>query len=155
MKQCFFHNFYVSLLLLYVMKKVLTILITIVFLASGLQVSIDRHYCSGNLASVKVSLTGEKATCGMEKDDSDCSNQLVFGSKCCDDQMSSVSGNNNYCPVYFQISKPLPQKQVIYFQNILISEIQSFDLNFHNNVFPPGGNFISRLTQPDICVFRI
>ena len=137
------------------MKTIFSILITFLILISGMQVSIDHHYCGGNLAAVKVSLTGEKATCGMEQRDSHSSNQILFTSKCCKDEMLFLSWNNNYFSEYFQIDKPLPDNKVIYFQNILLSESQSFDSNYFNGVFPPGKNFHSRLTQSDICVFRI
>ena len=138
-----------------IMKKAFTILITVVFLSLGIQVSIDRHFCGGKLSAVKVSLTGEKATCGMEHCDSHINNQISLTSKCCDDQMSFLTGSDNYFPEYFQVDKPLPDNQVIYFQNILLTDSQSFDSNCSNGIFPPGKNIHSRLTQPDICVFRI
>lgn len=138
------------------MKKAITILITVIFLTSLTQFSIGHHYCGGNLAAVKVSLTGEKATCGIEHGDSHSSNQILFSSGCCEDEMLSFFGYNNSIPEYFQITKPLPEKQAIYFQNILLTDSQSFDSNCSNGcIFPPGKNIHSRLTQPDICVFRI
>jgi hypothetical protein len=137
------------------MKKAITILITVIFLTSLIHFSIGHHYCGGNLAAVKVSLTGEKATCGFEHGDSHRNNQISLTSKCCDDHTSFLTGNDNYYPEYFQVDKPLPDHQVLYFQNILLSESQSFDSNCSNSIFPPGKNIHSRLTQPDICVFRI
>jgi len=57
---------------MYKMKKVLTILIAAFLLASGMQVSIDHHYCGGSLAGTRISLTGKLASCGMEKPESSC-----------------------------------------------------------------------------------
>ncbi len=45
-------------------------------LASGMKVSIDRHYCGGQLAATKISVTGKLASCGMETQDHRNSNQL-------------------------------------------------------------------------------
>jgi hypothetical protein len=137
------------------MKKVLTILIAAIFLASSLQLSIDRHYCGGYLAAVKVSLTGEKASCGMKVAVEDYSNQLSINTKCCEDQMFLLSLKSNYCPEYLQINKIIPHIQKMVFQNILLSESQLINLNVFLSVLPPGKISQNRLNQPDICVFRI
>jgi hypothetical protein len=137
------------------MRKALTIIISAIFLASGLQVSIDKHYCGGNLVATKVSLTGVKASCGMENADFRCSSHLIFDSKCCEDQMLNLALNNNFFPEYFHLDKPLPGKQVLSFQNIILSENKFSNLNFPSNVLPPGENIQNWLTQAEICVFRI
>jgi hypothetical protein len=137
------------------MKKVITILIAAIFLASSLQLSIDRHYCGGFLAAVKVSLTGEKASCGMKVADTDYSNQQSINAKCCEDQMFFLSLKSNYFPEYLQINKPIHQIQVVYFQNFILSESQLINSNISLNVLPPGEISQHRLSQPDICVFRI
>jgi hypothetical protein len=137
------------------MKRVITILILLLFLASGLPVTMARHYCCGMLADVTISLNGEKASCGMEQNNYHFRNQLTLSSKCCEDQLSSFTVNNNYFPEYFHINKPLPEKHIIYLYTNLLICSQLINSKLSINVFPPGENLISGLKQPDICVFRI
>lgn len=137
------------------MKKVFAILISIVFIGSGLRVSIDSHFCYGNLAATKISLNGEKASCGMNRTDDYNSDKVLFDSKCCDDQVSSITLSNKFFPEYYNVEKPFPVKQVMIFHNILSSEYGFLISGYSNRVFPPGEYSLKRLTQPDICVFQI
>ncbi|MGQ9620132.1 MAG: HYC_CC_PP family protein [Bacteroidales bacterium] len=137
------------------MKKAVTILITLVFFTYGMHISIDRHFCGGKLAAVKVSLTGEKASCGMEHGDSPCGNNLTLKSKCCEDQVLTLSGNSNYFPEYFRTVEPLKNYQVKNNQIIFSTEVRLSGSNTPINVFPPGKNLLYRHSQPGICVFRI
>jgi hypothetical protein len=137
------------------MKKAFTILISVLFLASGLRVSIDRHYCGGSLSETKISLTGARASCGMETAGDNWSRQLVYDSGCCEDQMSSFTLSNNFFPESFQIEKPFPSRQVMIFQSVILSENGFLNNGYFNIIFPPWVKQQDRLTQPDICVFRI
>ncbi len=136
------------------MKKVFTILISVAFIVSGLYLSIDRHYCNGNLAAVKVSLTGDKASCGMARTFTKTGNLPAFGSKCCEDKILFLSAIDNFFPEFLQISGPFAVKQVIFFDRLL-SEYHLSNATFSGYDFPPGKFIIYRLSQPDICVFRI
>ena len=137
------------------MKKVFAILSSVVFIASFLRVSIDSHFCYGNLAATKISLNGEKASCGMRTTDAYNSDQVSFDSKCCEDQMSFLTLNNNFLPEYFNVEKPFPVKHVMIFHNILLSEYGFLIPDSSNSVFPPGEYSPKWLTSPEICVFRI
>jgi hypothetical protein len=57
------------------MKKVLILLIAVILAVSGMQISLDRHYCGGQLADVRVSVTGKLASCGMENEEPVCPDQ--------------------------------------------------------------------------------
>jgi hypothetical protein len=137
------------------MKKALTILISVVFIASSLHVSIDRHFCQGSLFATKISFSREKASCGMEQADSPNTGNLIFDSKCCEDVMSSFTLNNNFFPEYFQVNKPYPVKQVMIFQNVVLPENSFFNIAIASFSSPPGENINFRHTLPDFCVFRI
>jgi len=137
------------------MKKVLIIIIAGILFASGMVVSIDRHYCGGNLADIKISFTGKMATCGMEQGNPVCPDHPVIGNKCCEDQVTYYCLSSNYFPEYFDITRPNPVR------SIMASDFNNFNVNvlLHSEliswVVPPGYNILSRLTQQDICVFRI
>jgi hypothetical protein len=137
------------------MKKVLTILIATVLLASGMHVTIDHHYCCGMLADIKISVTGKMASCGMEQSELSCPFHPVIDKKCCEDLVSCFSITSNYYPEYFRLVNPTSERNVIpAHKDNWISGI-SYNPELINCVFPPGDTFNSRLTQSGICVFRI
>jgi hypothetical protein len=137
------------------MKKVFAILIAVILLASGMQISLDRHYCGGNLADVKISVTGKLASCGMEKSESSCPIHSAIDKKCCEDQISFYSLNSNYFPEYYKLSHTSTERVInpILADNPIYVSAYSPDIN--NWVLPPGNYLKSGLTQSEICVFRI
>src|SRR4030042_4261887 len=102
------------------MKKVFTILIATILLASGMQVSIDRHFCGGELADVKFSVTGKMGSCGMEQDEPICPNHSVIINNCCEDQVTFYSISSKYFPEYYKLSHPTTGKDipVVFVSNI-------------------------------------
>jgi hypothetical protein len=137
------------------MKKVLTIIIAAFLLASGMQVSIDHHYCGGSLAGTRISLTGKLASCGMEKPESSSPGYLVFDKKCCEDHVSYYSISSNYYPEYFKLTYPSSERWTIHLLTGNTISDNSYYPDLNNWGFPPGDYFKSRLTQSEICVFRI
>lgn len=137
------------------MKRVFTILTILLILTSGIQVSIDRHYCGGNLADVKISLSGKPGTCGMETREHNCPKQLSFDKKCCEDQINFYSVTSNYFPEYFKISHPTAGKdlQVTF---MLSNVLRSSDVkDLISLALPPGDNLKSAFSLSEICSFRI
>jgi hypothetical protein len=137
------------------MKKVLTIITAAILLASGMRVSIDRHFCGGNLADVRISLTGKMAWCGMEQSESDCPHNPVIDKKCCEDQVSFYGINTNYYPEHFKFTPPASERDII--PRLAVNNISgiSYNPDLIQWVLPPGDNLKTGLTQPEICVFRI
>jgi hypothetical protein len=137
------------------MKKVLTILFAAFILVSGMQVSIDHHYCGGSLAGTRISVTGKLASCGMEESGSSCPDHPVIDKKCCEDQLSFYSISGNYYPEYFKLIYPTSERGTIYLHTGNVISDSSYNPDLINRVFPPGDSFKPRLTQSGICVFRI
>ena len=137
------------------MKKAFAILIAGMVLASGMRISLDRHYCGGKLLDVRISVTGKLASCGMEQSGSNCTNHPVINKKCCEDQISFYSLCSNYYPEYFKISHPVSERNILYLQAGSLLAGTAFNTDFINRVLPPGYPVKSRLTQSAICVFRI
>ncbi len=50
------------------MRKLFGIMFSVMLLVPGIKISLDRHFCCGKLADVKISISGKPATCGMEED---------------------------------------------------------------------------------------
>jgi len=145
---CFFIGYYG-------MKRVFSILIAAIMLASGMKVSIDRHYCGGQLAETKISVTGKLASCGMETQDHRNSNQLYFENKCCKDQLTYYSISNKFIPEHFKLSyqsagKDIPSTPGL---NVIFNSFDHYDFNIR--VLPPGDGLESSVSLPQICVLRI
>lgn len=144
-----------SFIVLILMKRALTLMMASIFLVSGIQVSLARHYCGGKLVDVRISVTGQIATCGMEKSGSGCPDHPVFNIKCCEDQISFFGIRGNYYPEYFKLTHPTSERGIIPTQVGNFIAGNSYNSDIVNWVLPPGDNLKSRLTQPEICIFRI
>src|SRR5512138_2236142 len=84
------------------MKKVLSIVFAGLILLTGMHLSIAAHLCGGEVASVKLSFSGQEATCEMEMP-KECSvhNELT-ASGCCKNKVSYYSVDKNYSPSSFE-----------------------------------------------------
>lgn len=137
------------------MKKVLTILVSAILITSGIKVSIDRHYCGGNLVDVKLSVTGRLASCGMEKPGSDCPAEPTVRNKCCEDQISFYSLCSNYYQECLLSAPPAAEKDILPVQFNKLIFGNSFIIDSKIWVKPPGDYRMSGLSQSEICIFRI
>lgn len=137
------------------MKKALSILFAVFLLASGMQVSLDRHYCSGNLAGTRLSLTGKLASCGMPESGPVWAGRQTFNRHCCEDQVSIFSFNCNYFPEYFKINYPATEKSIFQISILNPVPVNSYSTETVNWVLPPGALPVSGPTQSKICLFRI
>ncbi len=139
------------------MKKLLHILIALLLLVSGAQLTISMHYCGGQLADSKVSVLGNIATCGMEAKTDMCTHPGKHIEKhCCDDQISTYSVDHNYSPSFFEF-KAFTQNVLQVF--ILPASVTSYSFiainNFYTDVSPPVNQLVNDVNLPDISVFRI
>jgi len=137
------------------MKKFFALVIAMILLASGMQVSVGLHYCGGTLADIKISVTGKLASCGMEESESGCTAHPAIEKNCCDDQISFYSLNGNYFPEYFKLSNISAEKGFAPISGDSYIAAITFGSALVNWVLPPGDNLKQGLTLPEICVFRI
>jgi len=137
------------------MKKFLSISFALLILLSGMHLTIATHYCGGQIAASKVSISGELASCGMEPLEIIPFQGKRFSTHCCDDKVSAFTVENNYSPSFFVV-KTFPQQLL---QVFLIPDSYTFDsltskYLICTNVSPPGDFQVSAVSLPDICVFR-
>jgi len=139
------------------MKKGASILFALVILLSGTHLTIATHFCGGNVAASKVSLSGKLASCGMEGTEGSCplpGNHLA--THCCNDQVTTIGIINNFTsPVSF-----LEENSENILQVYNVSESQSFhsitvSSNIYTSISPPGRFSTNSVSLDDICVFRI
>jgi hypothetical protein len=131
-------------------KKALTILTAFVLIASGMHVSRASHYCEGKLAAVKLSVTGEKATCGMES----CmpvinSTQKSYTDNCCENHVSVFLLDYFETTTLFELS--MPGQKIIHIFQTPVSLLKSQEYLFKVSGFYCPESLSSSI----LCVFRI
>jgi hypothetical protein len=137
------------------MKKIFAILVLPVMFASGINVSIDRHYCGGQLVDTKLSITSKLASCGMEVNETNCSNVPSVGEKCCEDQLSYYGIYNKFVPEFFNLTIPFEGKDIPTFPGYFAAFNNPDINNSPSWVLPPGVKLKPGIALSEICVYRI
>lgn len=141
-----------------IVKKVFPISLSVLILAAMLHLSVAIHYCGGNVAALKVSLTGILASCGMqectEKDYPPMETHLF--THCCDDFVTFYAIDRNYTPSFPGVPD-LRQYSLHVFNLPAGLPAQSSEglTSLYKNGSPPDGLMSTSVELPDICVFRI
>lgn len=138
------------------MKKALSIVFALLILFSGMHLSVATHYCGGERAAVEWSMTGVKATCGMERIQTDCANHPNVTSNCCRDEISMYSVDSNYNLSNFQLrltEKPLSQD--FFVPASLFPAGSALVAALFQAVAPRDKLQVSQVLLERICVFRI
>ncbi|MHB9056676.1 MAG: HYC_CC_PP family protein [Paludibacteraceae bacterium] len=139
------------------MKKLFSLFFAAMILLSGMHLSLDSHYCEGELAAVKLSVDNEKAACGMEMTgETNSDKPVVSDESCCKDEMSVFTVDSNYHPASLQMNEPAKQLlQVFYIPPTIGIQFNHTNSTLNANVQPPGKFIACAVSLPDICVFRI
>jgi len=142
---------------IYLMKKGISILFSLLMLTAMLHLSVATHYCHGNIAASKISFTGKHASCGMETDkDGSPLTGTQIESHCCDDVVYTYCINEDYSPSSPFITDSFQHNFQVY--NIpaeLSGNSAPIVYSQFTSVGPPYGLLSTRVDLSDICVFRI
>lgn len=139
------------------MRKGLSILFALVMMISSAHLTIATHYCGGEVAARKISLSGKLATCGMEDSRESCpSSGILLKKHCCENSIVTIGIANNFtAPVSLENENAQNIQNHFYlpvnYSNNYISEFN----NFFTNIHPPGGVSASAVDLNNICAFRI
>ena len=138
------------------MKRLFSILFASLILFSGLHLTVASHICCGELAAVKYSVTGEKATCGMEDNTSFCPANGEIDSNCCKNRIASCMADSNYFPSSTEV-KDLPSVTAPLFVSFTKTCVPAANISktYHSMVGPPVLNYYNSVDQSFICVFTI
>jgi hypothetical protein len=139
------------------MRKVFSILFALVMMISSAHFTIATHYCGGEVAARKISLSGTLATCGMEDSKENCASPgMHVKTPCCDNKVVTVGIVNNFTsPVSIQIANTQNIQDLFFLQvNLFYHSISGFNQSF-TNIHPPGGFSASAVDLNNICAFRI
>jgi hypothetical protein len=138
-------------------RKGISILFGLVIMLSGAQLTIATHFCGGEVAATKVSLSGKLASCGMERTkESSTFPGTHLTSHCCDDNVITIGILNNFtAPVLIQNEYNQNVLQIFYLP-VSQSIHYTSDSNYlYTDTRPPGGFSASAVNLSDICDFRI
>jgi len=140
-----------------IVKKVITITTMFLFLITGMNFYVARHYCNGKLAGEKISFSGISAGCGMVKQSDEKNGIQTIGDiDCCENHIACFSLND------FTVLSPtesmVPGQQVVHPQ-ALVTAVTSNQNSFFNlsptDIRPPGIFIPYGHSCPVLCIFRI
>lgn len=138
------------------MKSLFSILFASLILLSGMHLTVASHICCGELAAVKWSVTGEKATCGMEDNTSPSPVNGTIETDCCKNRVASCVADSNYFPSTQDVKEvtfvTAPSFAVV--PAVILAVIQ-YSKTYHSMVGPPVFNPNNSVEQSIICVFII
>jgi hypothetical protein len=138
------------------MKKLAAISLIAVLLFTGIRVSVATHYCCGNVAGTKISLTGALASCGMETTDHPKSHTETISTHCCDNVISTYSFGNTYFPSFYNCENiDLSANPLSDALSVNISYTDPFVSGSYSGESPPGNQLLTDVLLSSICVFRI
>jgi len=123
-----------------------------------MHVTFTTHYCaSANATFVKVTFTGELASCGMVSSDEECSTLgNHFEKPCCDDNVSVLAVDNNYVPSFTSFTAFSQHILQVYIVPVSFEIHSLTSINLIGSSVSPPGNFLAHaVSLPKICVFLI
>ena len=144
---------------LQIVKKVFSISTVILLLTAMLHISVAKHYCGGELAASKISLSGGLASCGMEDTEDSCPLDAPgdhLKSHCCDDVVTFYSFDNNYTQSQSVVSETYRlTTNVLEIPVIVPVQFSNFRSDVFTDVSPPDFQMYTAVDLTNICVFRI
>ena len=138
------------------MNRAASILSILLVLGSAMGITIDRHFCGGEVVDVRLAIDDRKATCGMEEDGMVCTDTDAFRENCCHNTMSKLSVSDYSLSNILIIDKPLPPVIDILCRAPEVCLLNSFrDPLTVNCTGPPGSDIFLPDSQSILCIFRI
>jgi hypothetical protein len=138
------------------MKTIGAIPLIILLLFTGIKVSVATHYCCGQVADTRVSLTGEPASCGMAHENGPASLHDIFANHCCDNVISSCSLGINYFPSLYSFDNfEVKAIDLFILPSDIVPNLEPLIPESNQEGKPPGSLFPNDVRLSSICVFRI
>ena len=114
------------------------------------------HYCGSKLAAIKVSLSGELASCGMETDKDYLLPGIHIETDCCQNQGSVFAVDHNYSPSFTEFKAFVHTDFQVYPipENISFHSLTAVNQT-ETDISSPENLLFKAVSLPKICVFRI
>jgi hypothetical protein len=139
------------------MKRVLSISLSVVMLFALLHISVATHYCGGKIAATSISLSGKLASCGMEdKNPGLPLTSTEISRHCCDNVLKYFGINGNYFPTFSCVPEAFQNDfQVMHLCAESPACSAKIIKSFYANVSPPGVSLPNSVELSKICTFLI
>jgi len=140
-----------------IMKKAVSISLSILMLTAILHFSVATHFCGGKIAASVISFTGKQASCGMKADERDnLPAGISLRTHCCDNVLVVYGITANYFPSFSYV----PESYQDHFQALSLPAsyvVQSLTVfkSIYTSVSPPDAFLSTNVDLSNICVFRI
>ena len=90
------------------MQKIISIVLTILILASSTGVTYAKHFC-GDFEVISTITLGEKdLSCGMKMDVKGCDNETQEDRHCCENKYENIDPDDNYSLSLFDLTMNVP-----------------------------------------------
>ena len=137
------------------MKKVVSIILSMFLLVSGLHLTLATHVCGGKVAAIKWSVDNESATCGMKPVACETTKGNHLKSNCCHDVYHSFTTDSNYAPSSYQEAPVVKSFVQMFFVPTsfgldIVPSFRFLDINFN----PPHWISLTEVCLAKICVYR-
>lgn len=131
------------------MKKIISIVLTILILASNTGVTYAKHFCGDFEVMSTITLGEKNLSCGMKMDVKGCDNETQKDRHCCKNKYENIDTDDNYSLSLFdlQINVPFIASFVSIFIFKQFSDPSQGLLFYTNYKPPPIGKNLSVLYQ--------
>lgn len=139
-----------------IVRKILSISFALLIVLSSMHFTLATHFCEGKIAAVKVSFSGELASCGMETGKDSQLPGVNLREHCCDNHDSVLEVDKNFAPSFSEF-KAFSQPILLVFDipvSIALNSLTSLD-NSNISISSPDNILVEDVSLPKICVFRI
>ncbi|MRI01759.1 hypothetical protein GH721_14550 [Kriegella sp. EG-1] len=119
------------------LHKIFSVAMALMVLASTVSWTVSKHYCMGRL--INVSLFAHAEDCGMDSADSDASKilKISYENSCCDNEMITVSGQDELAFSYSDLELDQQYFLVSYIQSYLNLLQEDTSSTVPGNQYPP------------------
>lgn len=78
------------------MKKIFSVILSLVFLVTSMGFTISTHICGGKKVKTVLSIGNADVSCGMEKAQNNCASGQQMKSNCCQDEFQLIQNDEDY-----------------------------------------------------------
>lgn len=138
------------------MKKAFSVLFASLILLSGMHLTFASHICCGELAAVKYSFTGEKASCGMADNQAPIPINGEIKTDCCKNKLATFATDNNYFRSFSEARAFSGDfSSLVAFLPVFFISSPVLSKTYYSMVGPPVLQSYTSVCQSFICVFII
>ncbi len=130
------------------MKKVLSILVSLIFLLTTSHLTLSQHFCYGNLLNTEILLGSHPSHCGMEENHpSQNHGETAFQQHCCQNvlQQLEVSGESQITHFHFDFKAFFVAFNLNNFKLVLLPSALNHPTHFNTKYTVP---------PPDIPIYK-